>query len=159
MREPPSDFRPLSWEALSAPAHERSKGWYIKGGVAIVILAAWGIISGAWTFSLVLLLIGGIYFLLRDHSPSPKRITIEARGVTFDGTFTPWTSLQSFWIIETPQYRELHIRPRSLKDSHIVIQTGFTDLNILKKTLSTFLPEDLEHQEGFIDMIIRICKL
>lgn len=156
---PPPDFRPLTWEALTVPNHERTKGWYLRGGIATLILAAWGIVTGAWSFSLVLLLIGGIYFLLRSHSPTPKRITIEDRGVTFDGTFTPWTSLQSFWIIRTPTYSELHIRPKSIRQPALIIQTGFTDLNILRKTLSAFLPEDSNREEGFIDMIIRICKL
>lgn len=156
---PPPDFRPLSWEALTVPDHQRTKGWYLKGGIATLILAAWGIVTGAWSFSLVLLFIGGIYFLLRSHSPIPKRIVIEAAGVTFDGTFTPWSSLQSFWIIVTPSYRELHLRPVSIRVPSIVIQTGFTDLNILRKTLSAFLPEDSNREEGFIDMIIRICKL
>ncbi|MBI3336650.1 hypothetical protein HYZ98_03750 [Candidatus Peregrinibacteria bacterium] len=156
---PPPDFRPLSWEALVTPAHERTKGWYVKGGIVIIILAAWGIITGAWTFSLVLLLIGGIYFLLQNSTPSSKRITIETRGVTFDGVFTPWTSLQSFWIIQTPTYSELHFKTKNIRQSPIVIQTGFTDPNILRKTLSAFLPEDSNREEGVIDMIIRICKL
>ena len=156
---PPTDFSPLSWEALSVPAHDHSKGWYLRGGILIVILAAWGIVTGAWTFSLVLLLIGGIYFLLRSHTPSAKRIAIEGEGITLDGNFTPWSSLQSFWIIQTPSYTELHIRHLSIRTPQIVIQTGFTDLNILRKALSAFLPEDSNREEGFIDMIIRICKL
>src|SRR3989344_6428363 len=149
----------LAWAAPALPVHERSKGWYIKGGVIALLLIAWGIISGSWTFSVVIVLCAGLYFLIRSHTPEAKPFIIAYQGVSFDGIFTQWDNLKNFRLLQTPTYTELTITQKARRSPTIHIQTGMVDPQLIRMALSQFLPEDSDHEEGLLDIIIRICKL
>lgn len=149
----------LAWAAPLGPAHERSSGWYIKGGIVAILLIAWGIISGSWTFSVVIVLCAGLYFLIRSHTPGAKPFIIAHQGISFDGTFMPWDNLKNFWLLQTPTCTELFIAPKARRARTIRIQTGQVDPQLIRIALSQFISEDVDHEEGLLDIIIRICKL
>jgi hypothetical protein len=158
----PSDPRAevlLGWNATSIPTHNRGRRWYMIGGGILLAGIAYGILSGAWSFSVVLLLCGSMYFLLRNHVPDAKVIAIMREGVLFDETFTRYEDLAAFWVIETPGYNELHIAPKVRRRGEMVIQTGTMAPNQIRATLGQFLEEMKEKRESLIDIIIRICKL
>jgi hypothetical protein len=149
----------LGWQATSIPVHERSNRWYAISGTILLLGIGYGILSGAWSFSIVLLLCGAMYFLLRNHVPQTKSILIAREGVILDGDFTRYEDLAQFWIIETPHYHELHIASRSRRRGEIVIQTGETAPAVIRATLGQFLEEAKEKRESLIDILIRLCKL
>jgi hypothetical protein len=149
----------LGWKATTIPVHERSKRWYLIGGSLLLAGVVYGILSGAWSFSVVLVLCGAMYFLLRNHVPEPKTIAIAREGVLFDGTFTRYEDLAGFWIIETPGYHELHISPKIRRRGEIVIQTSDIPSNQIRATVGQFLEEVKEKKESLVDILIRICKL
>ena len=149
----------LAWSAPTLPTHERSPGWYLWGGIIALLLIAWGIISGSWTFSIVIALCAGLYFLIRSHTPEAKPFIIAYQGISFDRTFMSWDNLKSFWLLETPTYTELTITPKGHRMCIIHIQTGLVDPQLIRMALSQFIPEDTDHEEGLLDIIIRICKL
>lgn len=159
--DPPSATpQPLiGWQATSIPVHERSKRWYIIGGTMLLLGIAYGIFSGAWSFSIVLLLCGAMYFLLRNHVPQTKTIVIAREGVLLDNDFTRYEDLTRFWIIDTPQYHELHIARRNKRNGEMIIQTGEIEPAAIRATLGQFLEEAKEKKESLIDIFIRICKL
>ena len=148
----------LEWSAPVRTAPVRSNQWYFAGGVLVLVGTVYGIFTGSWTFSVVCMLCGGIYVLLRDHLPPVKTITITRYGINFDGTFNGYGDMKSFWIIQTPLATELHIA-RKVRGPDIVIQTGQTDPTELRRTLSQYVREESDKQETFLDAIIRICKL
>ena len=149
----------LTWTAPTRPHYERSTRWYTIGGVVVVGFAAYGIITNSWLFSIVTLLCGAVYFLQRNHVPTPKQFVITDGGVVFDEHFTRWGEIERFWVIETPTHATLHIRRkgRRTQDVHILVQN--ISVTEVKTTLGQFVPEDQSKQEGLFDIIIRICKL
>ena len=149
----------LSWTAPSHHNHEHSPRWYMIAGSLVLIVAAYGILSGAWTVTLVSLLLGGTYFLVRNESMPMRKMQIEIDGVQFDDTFTPWDQCKDFWIIQTPLYTELRLARKTRIGGDIRIQTGDIDPTLIRTTLSQFLPLRADQKEHIFDVIIRLCKL
>lgn len=139
--------------------HERSQRWYFMGAIVVLSSAAFGIVSGNWSFSIVVVLIGAIYFLLRNAPPLLGTITLNEHGVQFGNEFTSWADCVSFWLIKTPNYTELHIARKGSVFREIVLQTGTVDTDLLRATLATCLQEHSTKKERLVDMLIRICKL
>ena len=149
----------LTWSAPSAHDHDRSPRWYLFGGIAVLACAVYGILTGALSFALVSLLIGGLYFLVRTHEMPKRTIALSETGVTFENTFTPFSDLCEFWILETPLATELHITRRRGLDREIVIHLEGVGVNSVREFLSSFLPENLNRRERLVDKFIRYSKL
>jgi hypothetical protein len=160
---PPQSSNPpeilLSWNATSVPVHERSRRWYTIGGGVLLIGVLYGIFSGAWSFSVVLLLCGGMYALLHNHVPLRKAIGIARDGIFIDDVFTRYEDLAGFWMIETPDYNQLHLLYKSRRRGGIVVQTGTVPPSQIRATLGQFLEELTEKRESLVDIFIRLCKL
>ncbi len=149
----------LEWSAPVMAHHDRSQRWYLGGSVAVLVFAAYGIVTGNWTFTLVILLLGGTYFLTRN-TPAPVRtMRIAERGFTFNDVFTQWADTKDFWLIVTPQYTELHIMRASGFDREVIIQTGPLDPQAIRDTLTPYIPERSNQKEKIVDTLIRLLKL
>ncbi|HVW66784.1 MAG TPA: hypothetical protein VHA78_03565 [Candidatus Peribacteraceae bacterium] len=149
----------MSWQAPSRPHVDHSRRWYTVSGTLLVIGAVYGILTGSWSLTIVLVLSGMMYFLLRNHVPPLKSISITDKGVLFEQRFVSWTDLAGFWILETPGYCELHIVPKKPRQPEMVILTGAMNLEQLRVTIAPHIPELLDKRESFLDALIRITKL
>jgi len=125
----------------------------------MVLCAVYGIFTGAWSFALVILLVGGLYFLTRHLPATIAEIIIMERGFSFRGKFTSWQDCKEFWLIQTPAYTELHIQRRQGVDRAVLIHTADIEIPQIRSILSQFLPERSDQRERLVDMIIRFCKL
>lgn len=149
----------LTWTAPKLPHVERSHRWYSVAGSIVVGIAAYGILTGAWTVSLVAILCGVLYVLLRGHVPADSTITLSETGVLLDQAQRRWDELQGFWILPLPTYTEIHFTPKRSFTPELIIQTGNMDVTTLREFLHPHLPELAERQESILDTFIRICKL
>lgn len=156
----PSDQQILaSWQASVLPRHERSQRWYAIGGAVVLIGAAYGIFTGSWPFTVVVILCGAMYYLTRDHIPPLKTITILNTGVLLEQTFTRWEELSGFWILQAPEYTELHFVPLQKRRSDIVIQTNNQNINDLRLLIGQYISELTDKRESLLDTFIRLIKL
>ncbi len=155
----PAPVTLLEWSAPVRPHANRSPRWYAIGGAVVLTGAAYSIITGAWSLAIVILLCGGLYFLIRDHVPELKRIQMREDGLTFDTEDLSWSECKDFWIISSPRGNELHITRTARLKPQIILQTGDIALPVLRTVLSRFLKEQADRQESLIDTISRLCKL
>ena len=128
---------------------------------AIVVFGTsiYGIATGVWSLALVMLLCGGVYFMIH-RSPAPQRtIGITEQGFTFGEQFTRWEECEDFWFIRGHGYIELHIRRKKGWGRNVVIQTGNIDPLVNRAILSHFLPEQPKPKEKVLDILIRICQI
>lgn len=149
----------LAWSAASRSDHARSPRWYVVAGIVVLLAALYGIASGAWTVTLVALLLGAAYFLVRNQPMPQKTIEIGSDGVTLNGVFTPWNRCRDFWLIETPLGTELHIARAGALGSEIRLQTGSIDPLEIRSSLSQYLPFRPDQREHLLDALTRLCKL
>jgi hypothetical protein len=148
----------LSWEAPSSAYHIRSDRWYTIGGIAVVLMAVYGIITGAWTFSVVIVLCGAMYVLLRNHTPPLRSIALYEHGVRYEESFIRWEDITGFWFVHAHDFTELHLEKKT-KDREIVIHVRGIEVEQLKTILSHFTPELMEKKERLLDIFTRLCKL
>ncbi len=152
-----SDIELLTWSAATMPKHERSPRWYlITGGIFLLFMIV-SILWDAWSFAVVVMLLGGVYYLVHRKPPPLKTISIRGGSCVFDGDVTPWRECVGFWFLPGEGYTELHIERRGKPD--IVIHTGPYSMEDLRSILVTFLPELTNRREKLLDKLIRICKL
>ncbi len=149
----------LQWTAPVVPHHERSARWYMIGGGLVLAGAAWGILAGNWSFSLVTLLLGATFYLTRNAPPLTRTMTVTEQGFWLSDRFTPWSRCRDFWLVYTPQYTELRIDTRSLFAGVAVIQTGPLPPAQIQETLLQFLPERENQGEHLVDRLLRTLKL
>lgn len=149
----------LTWKAPVMPNFERGTRWYVIAGALVVLCAAYGIISGAWTLTLVSILSGALYFLLREHKHPDETIVVTETGVTIRGQYLSWEDTRGFWVLLTPDYAEVRFTPKDVKKRDLKIQTGNQNLAELQNTLGKYIPEISDKNETMIDFLIRFCKL
>ena len=149
----------MTWQASVIPKHTRTKRWYTIAGIIVLIFAAYGIITASWAFTIVVILCAGMYYLIRDHVPPLKTITLTNKGAQLEDKFIRWQDISGFWILSTPEYSELHFVPKIARKSDIIIQTGDQDLQTLHTTIGSFIPELTEKRESFLDALLRTAKL
>ncbi len=148
----------VSWQAPSHVDHVRSHRWYLTAGICTLTLIAYGIFTRAWSMSLALSLVAGMYFLVRHEKQPLRSISIQTDGVIWQKKFVSWTECTDFWIVQAPTYCELHIGRRGLQ-SDIIIQTGDKDPHALLELLSQYLTHRERQGEKLLDAILRFCKL
>ncbi|MBI3332183.1 hypothetical protein HYZ99_04495 [Candidatus Peregrinibacteria bacterium] len=156
-----NDLQPLlTWDAPSRPNHERGPKWYLYGGIFVLLCAVWGILTGAWSFTIVMILIGGMYFMTRNAPEPVHHIEMSKHGVTFRGEFSAWKDCKDFWLLQGPGYIELHIMRTKMVNPEIVIQLApGMDVRIVRALLGHFLPERSDQTETLLDIFTRLTKL
>jgi len=149
----------LTWTAPVTPEPVRSKVWYVIAIIVTLLMLFYSLYTRAWTFTGVLVLGIGLYIFAHRKEPPEKTIRIQKDGVRFDEEFIPWSALDMFWIVDIPQYSQLHIHRRERMKNNIIISILDTDINRLRAVLTEFLPENPDIHEKLFDKISRICKL
>ncbi len=149
----------LAWEAPSLPPHERSARWYVIGGVLVLAVAVYSLLTGNWTFSLALLLIGGMYGWVHRVPPALHQMQLFEDGFLYDQTYTSWQDCKAFWFYRFPGYTELHITLKRGWMRTVTIQTGIVDVERIRETIAPYLTEHEDREERFIHALARKLKL
>ncbi len=149
----------LEWKAPSKMAYERSEKWYTVAGVLCVTLITYGILSGAWSMSVTVAVLAGLFYLVRNDAHRVHSIRLLESGIQYDDTFTAWSAMEHFWILQGDGYHELHIAFRKHILADLVIQTADIDPYRIVEALTPFLPQIDSQKEKILDAIIRFCKL
>ena len=149
----------MTWEAPSLPIYERGRLWYIIGGIVVLATAGYGILTGNWTLSIVSIMCGVMYFLIRNHTLPPVTLNIFENGINYDGTFYSWKDLTGFWFLETPTYIELRFSPVKWHKEDYIIQTGAQSVDSIRMVLGQYLTELTDKKETLLDIFSRLAKL
>lgn len=149
----------LQWSAPVRTNPVRSEKWYLTGGLLCATLVTYGILTAAWSLSLVFAFVPALYFLSRNQDHKDHSIQLLEDGIEFDGVFRPYSDFREFWILQGPGYYELHIAPVKQWKPEIVIQTGVEDPFHVRDVLGAFLPQIAHQKERILDAFIRFCKL
>ena len=158
----------LEWQTLDSRTHERSTKWYLSGTIIIIGFASYGLFTASWITTILALLIGGIYFMLRNVKPKLIHAQITGMGIQIDTEFIPWNMCKDFWIlvpttksghIPEAEKAELHIASQKLTKGETTVFIDGIDPGAVREALLQFLPERAGMQERFLDSIARLLKL
>ncbi len=157
-----NDFgKPLiGWKAPEFVKQERGKTWYMMAGISVILLIAWGIFTDSITFILVIVLLAGVFFLMRNHEPKEVDVVITNGGILLGNTFYPYEEIQTFWIIfKPPLVRVLNLRINKGLIRDISIQLEGQNPSDIRLVLGGEVPEWKNKTEGLTDILIRVLKL
>jgi hypothetical protein len=151
----------LTWRAPEYMEHERDEKWLMGASVAALVLIAWGIWQETYTFVIVILLLGGMYYLTHRHTPKEIDISLTTTGILAEGTFYPYTHIESFWVLYFPdkKLKTLSILLKSGLNKEISFQLGEQDPSEVKSFLGQHILELEDRTESIIEKLIRVLKL
>lgn len=156
---PGTDEVLLEWTAPTHPIHVRTWRWYAIAGAVIALLLLFSIWTRAWSFTLVIIMFSAVLPLSQRRGPPKQTMRIFEHGFTIGKEFTPWQQCKGFWMLQGPNYIELHIERTQKRDNHVQILTGNVDYRDIFTVLSRFLPLFEDRQQGVLDIISRILKI
>ena len=149
----------LEWQAPTKIDYQKSKTWYLWAGMFCVLMIVYGVLTSAWSLTIVFALCPGLYFLVRNQPHPTHVIRIYENGVEWDGQLIPWVEFKEFWILRGKDYHELHLGGAKTFRRDLVILTGSTDPILIRDTLCNFLPQTANHRERVMDALARHLKL
>ena len=149
----------LYWEAPSKVDHKRGRKWYLITGFLIFALLFYILYIGSWSFAMVLGLLVLTYSLTHRHAPKSREITITNRGFSYENVYTTWQQTNGYWMLQGPDYVELHIEKNIGPNKEVVIHTADIDIALIRQVLSMFIPEFQERKERILDTFTRILKI
>jgi hypothetical protein len=145
------------WTIKEYEDHSREKRWYIIMSVFGSALVLFGLFSGNFLFALIIILFAIILYLQAQRQAPAVLISITDLGILIGSRFYSYGELENFYLIyEPPQVKSLFFETQSLYRPRI--QIPLQDMNPLdvRKSLLSFLEEDLEkEEEPFSDQFAR----
>lgn len=151
----------LSWTVREYETHDRGQVWYIFMISVGLLLVIYGMLSGNFMFSLIIILSGIILYLQSQQKPQDVTIDITELGVIVGTKMYVYSEFHSFYIIyQPPEVKTLFLQPHS--PWRPLIRIPLHDMNPvdIRTILLEFLPEDIKKEaEPFSDTIARRWKI
>lgn len=147
------------WTGTREIQHERSKNWYVICGTAVVISAAYGIVFHSLLFTVVCVLMAGVYYLMRNVPTTQHTCSVMREGVLYDNQFLRWDDVEGFWGVRAITSFDLHLPTKNKGLKELRIQLQIEQADHVRYVLSQFTTELHDQHEHLLDTIIRICKL
>lgn len=148
----------VEWTAPEKPPHNRDKRWYLLAGFVAALFLVYALYTQAWTFAIVIVLLAVTYGLIHGKPPIKHSVQVSSQGLKWDKHLIPWSDLESFWMLQGPEYVELHIERKKQRGS-LLVQTGDCPPLEIASALSQYITLISDRRERLLDYIIRICKL
>jgi len=136
------------WTIQEYEQHDRNWLWYILMGGLGIAMIIYGMMSGNFLFSLIIILFGIILFLQSHQEPLQVPFQITELGVVVGNKFYAYSELDQFYLIyDPPHVKTLYLETKSVM--HPTLRIPLLDQNPieLKHTLREFLGEDTEKEE------------
>ena len=149
------------WNLQEYDQYERGSRWYILMIILGIILVLYGIFSGNFLFSLIIILFAIIIFLQSHQKPLKVPFKITELGVVVGNRFYGFPELDSFYIIyEPPEVKMLFLETKSTVRPLLRIPLSKTNPLEVRECLRDFLNEDIEKEdEPYSDKFARNWKL
>lgn len=149
------------WIVREYDSHDRGKLWYLLVGILGIALVIYGVVSGNFMFSLIIILTSIILFMQHHQDAQEVLFQVTELGVVVGTKFYQFNELDSFYIIyQPPQVKTLFIETKSV--TRPLIRVPLMDNNPLevRTIMQEFLEEDIEKEdEPMSDTFARQWKL
>ncbi|MBI5754105.1 hypothetical protein HZA40_03115 [Candidatus Peregrinibacteria bacterium] len=154
------DDAKISWIAPETIIHERGPIWKIFMTIAVLAVIAWGIYSGAWTFSLAIGIFAVAYYIIHLEHPKAIEIKISDIGIKVGYRKYSYSQIKAFWIIYDPPYvQTLNIRVSGHIIDDITIQLYDQEPALIREFLMSKVPELEGQTEKLSDIFLRLFKI
>lgn len=141
--------------------HERGKTWFLIGGAFAILGIVYGIWSDSLSFSILCILLVGIYTLNHKREAPEIEVSITDLGIRWGKHFFQYSQIKNFWILWLPgEMEHLHF---AIHEGYfwkeITIPIFGQDPAQIRALLSYHIPEGEGKSERFTDFLARKLKL
>lgn len=136
----------FEWRALERREREHAPDWYLAVGIIVLSIAATAAILHNILFAVLIVISAGALFLRTLQKPRAVVYALTARGLYIGKEFTPYATLESFWIDEGETEATLIIKPGALISPLLIIPLQDTNADALREHLSEILVETELHE-------------
>ena len=135
----------IEWRALEHNHGEKSHDWFWGIGIIAIGIAILAVYFGNFLFALVIL-IGAFASVLHAHT-KPKIITfkISRKGVRTGSVMYPYSSLDSFWVIDEEINDRIIFRSNKMFMPYLILPFESTKTN--PEAIRDFLLDYLDEEE------------
>lgn len=102
-----------------------SASWYTIAGILTLSLAIWGVFSGIYALTVVVIIMAGVYILLENNAPETARAVINQNGVGVGDAFYDYGQISSFSLVfdqETPKFLRIALKKNNLRTIDIPVE-------------------------------------
>lgn len=146
------------WEAEEFSYYEKSKAWFLIGGIFFFIIVGYFIITKELITAVTFLLLGVTVYLFSLKKPRTIECNITYHGILVDNVTYPFTDIDSFWIFyEPPDFKVISLKHKKPYLPHIQIPLGEEDPMEIRRILLELLTE-AEQEEAFSDKMARYLR-
>lgn len=92
--------RKITWQALEHEHQEKSNDWFWAVGIISISGAVLAVFFGNLLFGLLILLIAFVSILQGNKVPRALEYEISRKGVRVGEIIYPYSTLESFWVID-----------------------------------------------------------
>ena len=118
---PPSREQTISWNVTTHVHKEHSVDWYWSAGIIAAVAAGVSVWLGNLIFAIIIIVGAGSLGALFLRGPREHAVRIDNRGVSIDGTFYPYRSIQSFWVDRHHEDPRLYLMTRAIVSPHVML--------------------------------------
>jgi hypothetical protein len=138
----------ISWKTAAYPFTEKSRDWYIALVIISISLIGASILLKNPLFAIFIAIAATSLVIFSKRPPESIDCEVGDRGVVLGSIRHPYSSLESFWIVETDQPKLL-LRSKKLVAALITTPIGDADATELRAMLGKHLVEE-ELREPFL---------
>ena len=156
---PKSEFL-YSWKTKEYIKYDKTKNWYIMGGIVLVFLVA----VSFWPMKnpimgLTFVLAAAVYLLYAKREPRIIGVKLHHGGILVDDTFYDYEEMESFWIFyNTSEDAYVSIRRHNSYLPYIQIPLGAADPSKVRNILLNYIDEKKQKEE-IANVIEKIFKI
>ncbi len=137
-----------AWQVKEYEQHDRPVLWYIVMISAAVLLILYGLFTGNFIFSLIIILAIIIFFIQSKQEPQDVPIFISELGVGVGNRFYKYSELDDFYIIYRPkEIKMLFIDTKTALRPLLRISLNDNNPLEIRDTLDNYLVENFEKEE------------
>lgn len=146
------------WHAEEFSYYEKSKSWFLVGGVFFFLIVGYFMIVKEIITAITFLLLGVTVYLFSLKKPRTVDCTITYHSISIDTVTYPFTDIDSFWIFyEPPDFKVISLKHKKPYLPHIQIPLGDEDPMEVRQILMELLTE-VEQEEAFSDKMSRYLR-
>ena len=136
------------WIVREYDSHDRGTLWYVGIGLLGLGLIVYGVVSGNFMFSLIIILVAIILFMQHHQDANDVLFQITELGLVVGTKFYLYNELDSFYIIyQPPSVKTLFIETKSATRPLIRVPLMANNPLEVRTMMQEFLEEDIEKEE------------
>lgn len=132
----------ISWKAPEFIPKEHSADWFWAVGIIAAAIIVTSILLNNILLAIFFLIVTFTIFIYAKKPPEIVATEITDDGVLVGRNMHPYSLLKAFWINENDVVPMLLLKSSGLINPLVIIPIGRVDLEKIRATLRTFLPEE-----------------